>query len=273
MSDVNDIAELALNAHIEKFGFVKNEDGREYLVMPDDHKCVEVTLPNALPYKAPHFVAQRVALQTTDSLVEYVNRYRGDDTVLFADISTDTIIGQVDYHSPGDEELVPRPVAHAAALKLAFSVEWTAWNGISGKLMDQLDFARFIEENACDVRAPCGAEILECVRHLQAVRKVDWRKAVRTASGVETFEYAEATEAKTKGGVEVPTKFLLGIPVYFGEPDHELHAFLRWKLDGGDLKIGVQLHRPEHVRQAVFKNIVYDVAERVKCPAMYGKLC
>lgn len=39
----------------------------------------------------------------------------------------------------------------------------------------------------------------------------------------------------------------------------------------GSLKLGVQLHRTEHVRQAVFKRIVLDVADRTKCQAVFGK--
>ena len=97
-------------------------------------------------------------------------------------------------------------------------------------------------------------------------------KAVRTATDNENFEYSEETNATSKkGDLELPTKFVLGLPVYFGEPDTEVHAFLRWRLDDGALTLGIQLHRVEHVRQAVFKQIVLDVASRTECPAVFGK--
>lgn len=60
----------------------------------------------------------------------------------------------------------------------------------------------------------------------------------------------------------MPTKFLLNIPVYFGESDGDVPAFLRWKLDDGKLLLGIKLNRMEHIRQAAFKMIVMFVHER-----------
>jgi uncharacterized protein YfdQ (DUF2303 family) len=267
-TEAKEIADLAVKAAGHAH-FVKSEDGREFLVLPAGHAQSEVTLPNSLPLYEPHYIKECVILQTTNSLVEYVNRYKTDDTVLFADIGENRIVGQIDYHAPAKAG----HNAHRAMLQLSFSTEWAAWIGISGQLNEQLEFARFIEENGADVRAPTGAELLECVRDLQANRSVNFTKAVRTSSDNENFEYSEATETRSrKGGVEVPTKFQLGIPVYFGEGDIELHAFLRWKLSEGNLKLGVQLHRAEHVRQAVFQAIVWEIADRTGCPAVFGKL-
>ncbi|MCH1933271.1 YfdQ family protein, partial [Shewanella sp. A25] len=74
----------------------------------------------------------------------------------------------VDYHAPDKAA----HGAHVAAMALPYSEEWKAWTAIDGKLMPQREFARFIEENAVDVVAPSGADLLEVVRDLQAVRKV-----------------------------------------------------------------------------------------------------
>src|SRR5690606_14184241 len=122
-----------------------------------------------------------------------------------------------------------------------------------------------------DIVAPSAGELLDTVRDLHASRKVNFIKAVRTASDNENFEFTDETTAKTRGGLELPTKFLLNLPVYFGEPPVEVYAFLRWKLDDGQLHLGIQLHRIEHVRQAVFKQIVLDVSGRTACPVVFGK--
>lgn len=251
-----------------KAHILKNEDGREFLVVPDDHTSQEITRPNSVETWLPDFITQSVAVQTADSLVEYVNRYKGANTLLFADISSDTIAAQIDYHGKD----VAAHGMHRATLKLTRSIEWAEWTAISDKLMPQLDFARFIEENAYDVCAPDGASLLETIRDIQAHRKVYFSKAVRTSSESENFEYAEDTQAATRGGIEIPTKFKLGIPVYFGESDVDLFAFLRWKLDPPTLLLGIKLHRPEHVRQAVFKAIVQGLAERTECMAVFGKI-
>lgn len=261
---ISDLARKALAAQS-----VKLADGREFLIFPEGATIREVSDEHSLQVTAPRYIKQAVTLQTQDSLVEYVNRFKLADTVLFADIGANTIVAQVDYHAPGKAT----NVAHRATLTLPFSEEWRLWGEISGKLKPQLEFARFLEENAADVRAPSAAELLEACRDLQAHRKVNFTKAVRTNSDNENFEFTDETTAKTKGGLEIPTKFVLGLPVYFGEPDTEVHAFLRWKLDPseGGLSLGIQLHRIEHVRQAVFKLIVQGVSERTGCPAVFGK--
>lgn len=247
---------------------VKIEDGREFLVVPDGATIRDVSDEHSLNVTKPRYIKQAVTLQTQDSLVEYVNRFKGDETVLFADIGANAILATVDYH--GKDKAAH--VAHRAMLTLPFSEEWGLWTRISGKLMPQLEFARFLEENGADVRAPDAAELLEACRDLQAHRKVNFTKAVRTSSDNENFEYTDETKATTKAGIELPTKFKLGLPVYFGEPDTEVFAFLRWKLDDGQLTLGIQLHRAEHVRQAVFKQIVADVSERTGCSAVFGKI-
>lgn len=248
------------------------QDGREFLIIPDGFKYEDVSDVDGLKLAKPLYVKQNVTLETVDSLVDYVNRYRSDDTVLFANISTNAISGLIDYHPKraGDVSKAAR-VAHCASMALPYSEEWKTWSGVSGQIMPQGDFARFMEENGGDVTAPSGGELLDAVRDLQAHRKVNFIKAVRTASFNENFEYSDETEARTKGGIELPTQFKLALPVYFGEPTTEVAAFLRWKLDDGALKLGIQLHRAEHVRQAVFKQIVLAVGDRTHCPVVFGK--
>lgn len=247
--------------------------GRELLILPNGFRHEDVTEKDAIAAKLPDHVRQAVTLQTLDSLVDYVNAFRGIDTRLFADISQNRIKALLDYHSSaaGDPGVpLPRHVDHAATLSLPYSEEWKIWTGVDKKWMEQLEFARFLEENGGDVAAPAGADLLEACRDLQAVRKVNFKKAVRTATDNESFEYSDDTEARTSGGIELPTKFLLSIPVYFGGQNVSLYAFLRWKLDDGKLSLGFALNRAEHVRQAVFKDVVMDAATRTACPAVFG---
>lgn len=261
------VAELAQQAKL-----ITAQDGREFLIVPDGTKYHDISDEYGLRKEPPRYIKQAVDIQTSMSLIEYVKTFKGGNSLLAADIEKNTIVAQLDYHAPG----AAAHVAHKATLVLPYSEEWRLWTGISGKLMPQLEFARFIEENAADIRVPVAGELLESVRDLQANRKVNFTKAVRTSSENENFEWVDETTASSKkGSVEIPTKFELGIPVYFGEPDTELHAFLRWKLgapDEGGLTLGIKLHRHEHVRQAVFQQIVVNVSGATECPAIYGKI-
>lgn len=268
-NEAETVAALAVKAEGPLAKIIAGPEGRKFLVSPNDVTVKEVLDdPYGMIVPPPVRIKQAVVVQTADSLVDYVNRFKTENTVLFADIASNKIRGLIDYHGPEKAAHLD----HGVALDLPFSEEWRTWAAQGGKLSSQLEFARFLEENAVDVIAPDGAELLEVCRDLQSKRKVDFRKAVRTSGGAETFEYAEETETKARtGGVEVPTKFKLSIPVYFGGQPTELFAFLRFKIDEGNLSLGYVLHRAEHVRQAVFKVIVMDAAERTGQPAVFGK--
>jgi uncharacterized protein YfdQ (DUF2303 family) len=276
-TEAESIASLAVQAQ-GKGAIVKTANDREFLIFPNGQTCKDVTDEHHDSHtRTPAFVKQHVTLQTVDSLVDYVNRFKLATTMLFADIGSSVIRAAIDYHDStadhGEDDYQARRLAHNAKLTLEHSVEWKLWADISGRLKPQGEFARFIEENAADIHAPDAATLLEAVRDIQAKRNVNFTKAVRTASFNEDFHWSDTTEAKGgKGSIELPTKFVLGLPVYFGQPETELHAFLRWKLDDGSLALGIQLHRAEQVRQAVFKQIVLDAAERTECPIVFGKV-
>lgn len=263
------IAELALRGASTPQQ-IETKDGRLLIVLPTDRVVQDLSDPARVRSPGPH-IRQALTLQTLDSLVGYANRFKTDDTVMFADIDQNSISAAIDYHGPQ----APAHGHHTARMHLPFSVEWKAWAAIDGKYMDQLSFARFLEENAADISAPTGADLLEVCRDLQARRTVDFRKAVRTNTDNESFEFTDettATSRKSGDAIEIPSKFQLSIPVYFGESNQSLFAFLRWKLDDGKLSLGVQLHRAEHVRQAVFKQIVLTAADAIDRPAVFGRL-
>lgn len=275
-TEAGTIASLAVKAAATPH-MMKTDDGREFVAVPDGYIQEEITPANKLPVLRPHVVTQGVTLQTVDSLCAYVDRFKTPDTMLFADMDANAIVSIVDYHvaqaAVTDGVKQANFLKHTARLHLPFSEEWQTWTKIDGQLMEQLTFARFLEENGSDVVAPPGADLLEVCRDLQAKRSVNFIKAVRTASENESFEYTDKTDLADKGGIEVPTRFQLKLPVYFGEPPTELFAFLRWAVDPdkGGLKLGVKLSRAEYVRQAWFKRIVEEVGSRTGCPVVYGK--
>lgn len=267
-TNVEKIADLAVRAQ-GRPEIIEAADGRKFLVTPTNTNVKEVLDdPYGMIVPPPVRIKQPVLVQTVDSLVDYVNRFKGENTILFADIESNRIVAVIDYHGKG----APAHLDHRVSLDMPFSEEWKLWSAIHKRKIGQLEFAQFIEENSADITAPTGADLLEICRDIHAVRKANFKKVVRLSGGVESFEFSENEEAKAKGGtVEVPSKFELTLPVYFGGRSVNLFAFLRWKTSEDGLLLGVDLNRQEHVRQAVFKEIVTDAAERTACPAVFGK--
>lgn len=238
-----------------------------------------------VPIVRPGRVRAHLTLETVGSLAAYANRFSNPESTILASITSDEIVAILNYHQ-SSRDLQP-PVEgpnatcavegnfldHRAVLKLSRSLEWVMWTGVDGKLMPQLDFCRFLEENREDIRTPDAATILEACRDLQGLQKVDFRSVVREDSDNYRIEYSSEADARPKReGVTMPSEFVLGLPVYFDDEEVEVRALLRWKIDDGKLSIGVKLKRAERIRQAQFKKIVLDLAETTGLQALYGSI-
>lgn len=258
-----------IDTNAGRFALLRDGDGTERLEALDPE--------GGLSTMAPQRIAQRVTVQTESSLAAYANRYKTatSKAALFADIDTDTIVAVLDFHESSDGETAGDAGfgEHVATLSLPRSWEWKAWTQVDGKLVPQLEFCRFLEENREDIRSPDAATILEACRDLQALRRVDFRSVVREDSDNYRIEYNEERETTSrKGDITLPSEFILSIPVYFGGPEVEVRALLRWKLDDdGVLTLGVKLKRAERIRQAEFHRVVTDLSEQTGVDAFYGK--
>lgn len=243
-------------------------DGREFVILRDgDGQRLQEIIP--ITKALPDHTVQAVRIDAKESLVAYVQAYSsGAETRIFANLGKNQFVAVLDYHNQGG----PGACDHRAVFELQESEQWQRWKAISGKLMGQADFVRFLEENCADIAAPSAGELHEICRDFSAKRRVDFREAVRLESGARHFEYVEEVKGTSRNGeIEVPAKFILQIPIYYGEPSSEVHAFLRYNIDKG-LSLGIELHRPRFVQQASFEAIGRDVAALTARPIHYGAL-
>lgn len=292
------VSNLALNAAGVVPVEVLELDGQHHVFTPkrDHHGVVSIQHDvlakrdaHGLLVDKPERIAAAVTVETQDSLVSYVRDFKGTGTRLFASISSSVIVAVLDYHdgrtdavadmgataTPADENHGFTPVAdfadHAATLRLAFSEEWSTWTAQDGKLVDQVTFARFIQENAPDVESPDAATLLELARDLRGTRTKRFTGDVNMMAARDSFTYEDRTDLKTPGDLAVPDAFMLRLPVYFGGERVALQAQLRYDVnDEGQLRLGFKLLRRESVRQATFQKLVDDVADRSGCPVVYG---
>lgn len=311
MSEVKDAVELAVDNMLSRVEprFLKNADGREFLLLPPgavggssgmtaEWKHIEVTALNALEVLAPKLITQAVKVQDVASIMNYVNRFKNADSALFADISSSTILGVIDYHhahmpdlqsatdgSGGAPDLGPAAshTKHTVSLTIPKSLEWETWTGIDGRLMSHVDFSNFLEENSMDI-LPLGVAtnrdgeviedapttILELCRELQVKSTYGAASEIRNGDYI-SVEMQKGDDISTKRNVALPVSIDLNIPVYFGEQAVLMKAFMRRKVDGGQLKLGIKLQRPEQARQDEFKRIVTEIEQGVMLATLYGK--
>lgn len=129
------------------------------------------------------------------------------------------------------------------------SREWKIWTAASGKQMDQVAFAQFIEDNLPDIATPPAADMLEISRTLEAKKKVNFASGVRLHNGEHQITYEEQVDGTAaKGRLKVPETFSIGIAVLEGCDRYQVEARLRYRIaEGGKLTMWFDLIRPQRV--------------------------
>lgn len=147
------------------------------------------------------------------------------------------------------------------AIEFRQTPQWAKWKAIDGKMLPQVQFAEFIEDNLEDIASPTGATMLEIATYLEATRTVNFRSGVRLPSGAIQFQNMENIEAKVSAAqIEVPENFTLGIAPIFGLPSYQVPARFRYRLQDGKLTLGIKLQRVE----TMMVDIINDVVEHLE---------
>lgn len=235
------------------------------------------------------------------SLIALCDRFKDGDSVVFADANAQQMVAVFNYNragSDGSEAGQPRFGDHRALYKFPLSKEWKAWAEKNGVMMQQLDFAAFIEDRIADVIPPdpalsavpaassrssaqqlaqlLGGEfatpnrLLELSRGL-AVREGAQVKGFTNLSTGETQIQFDTTHTDADGRpLNVPSLFLLAIPVYDNGPLWKVAARLRYRLGGGRVNWFYQLYRPELILEQAFEEACATVAEQTGLPVYRG---
>lgn len=236
-----------------------------YATVPEGYKLESLEHLQPIPNR----IRATVKAHTLDTFTAYFNRFKNARSVVFADQAAFTLTAVLDYH---EEEHKPRWGSHKVVYTAPRSEEWKRWTASDGKVMNQSDFVRFMEENRINIVEPDGATILEVAQTLEAKKNVHFKSGIRLADGNQQLIFTEETESQTKGNLKVPQKFILGIPVFFcGEP-YKVEALLRYRIEEGRLRFCYDLHRREYIEQDAFAQVVKAAADGIKRDILMGAL-
>lgn len=149
--------------------------------------------------------------------------------------------------------------------------QWKKWKTIDGQLLNQAQFAEFVEDNISDVISPVAAEMMEIAQYFSATRSTDFKSAIRTKDGRVQLQNIENMEAKVGAGeTAVPDIITLGISPVYGVPPIKIEARFRYRIEGGKLKLGIKLQRVEDIMAMVVNDMVYGTAGIDGRPAVKG---
>lgn len=210
-----------------------------------------------------------VNFDTSESFSRYVTEFKaGHRTLLFASVSNESgkVVAIFDYHSTSGEA---GWCQHRAVFAPQLSEEWKRWTTVNRKPMKQVEFALFLEDNLDTVKAPSGADLLAIINEIEVDGKVEFRSAQRLADGAVRFLYNNEQKAKS-GAMDVPSEFVLRMPVFEGEPPFEIKARLRYRLSGGEFGLWFELINPHRVVRDAMETVIERISKGTALSPLRG---
>jgi uncharacterized protein YfdQ (DUF2303 family) len=221
-----------------------------YAVVPKGYTLE--SLADFLP--RPLRIEQEVLLHDADSFIGYVNEYAKEGvSLIFFNGEGEEFVAILDYHQKPE---MPNWCDHVATFKVRRSVEFETWMGANRKQMSQVDFARFLEDNTPDIAEPDSAELLQVALTFEAKKSVEFSSGIRLGNGQIQFQYDEIVRGTAqKGSIEVPEKFVLGIPIHVNGPAYRIEVRLRWRLQENKVVFWYEIVRPHRYVEDALKEI------------------
>lgn len=207
---------------------------------------------------APTRIRQNVNLISPGSLIAYIQRFRDERSVVFADKTKTRIVAVLDFHQSAH---IANWGSHKAVYDCPFSDDWKAWAAGDNSKMNQIDFAEFLENNIKNVApvgegyaGPSGTELLEMVLAFQETRKSEFKSVKRLQDG--TCQFAFSDEKTGSGNTKMPEKISLAISPFHNGAAYQIDARIRYRLRDGQLMLWYELIEPKKVVEHAFQEIV-----------------
>lgn len=235
-------------------------------------------------------------MQSVESFIEYVNRFKNGHTVVFASEAdpdsgrASSLHAIIDHHEAGADGQACFG-RHQCKYDFPMSDEWRAWSKVDGDSMDQETFAELLEDRIFDVRSPYGEDVGESadrfanelgIRLASPAELRDLGKglAVRVGqqatqthnvqTGESSLQFAEEHADSTGKPLTVPGGFVLGVPVFREGRVYQLCARLRYRVSGS-IRWIVKLHRSDIIYRHAFGEACELVSTETGCAVFRGQ--
>jgi uncharacterized protein YfdQ (DUF2303 family) len=248
-------------------------DKPAYVAVPDGWNLQDTEALDACPRRKK----STVSLDDDTGYIDYIKRHGAPDlTTIWCDADYEK--GRIGYtcvlNDHAGDEGGQEWRDHIARFTPAQSVEWKRWIDKDGKVMDQLEFATFIENNLADIATteglPSGTDMLHMSTNLEITQDSSIKSAIRMQSGGVRISYIEDENAETAKFMEVYSQFAIGIPVFRGSDAYQVNARLKYRLNGGKLKFWYELIRADKVMEASAKSLTVKIQEQTTFPIFHG---
>jgi uncharacterized protein YfdQ (DUF2303 family) len=245
------------------------------VILPKGAQLQQLDLEKYLP--TPRRKRGEVTLATAASFIDWVNRNKTPETVIYAKESNTSFLAIFNGHEANKEGVAGNPGwgDFTSRYDCPLSDEWKRWmeqsqhdtSVDSKKAMKHAEFIQFIEDNLLDITKPSSGLMLAAVRAFEAKRDVKFASAKRLDNGDVSFAYAEDTvQQLPPGTLALPSVFEVTIPVFQGGTPYVISANLRYRVTSGGLFLWYELVRPHKSLEHAFQQVGAQILEGTTVP-------
>lgn len=236
-------------------------------------------------------------LQDLKAFTDHANRFKEWNSALFAwrDPKTPSLTSVLDYHPAETPNADARFGQHRGLYKFPVSEAWKFWtdnDGAGDNIMNQAEFAAFIEDRILDI-APVPPTIsarlqemldklgrptiagpstmLDLSRGLSINVESTAGGTMRLQSGEVALQWSEVHKDSNGQPVKIAEVFLLGIPIFDRGPSYLIPVRLRYRLSGGKVVWWYQMFRPDLAFDDAFSEACTAAAAATSLPLFMGK--
>ncbi|WP_366654466.1 DUF2303 family protein [Fodinicurvata sp. EGI_FJ10296] len=252
-SDLQAIRDLA----VASFSMEESLEFSPFKLIPDGFKAINLESFRHCPAR------KRGVTHVAD--VESFNRYFNDhsnqNSRIYADLTKPEFVGVIDDHPAGPEINQANWGDHTVVLRPARSLEWKRWTDYDRKVMTQLDFDRFLQENAADIVEGDVEDVVGTARCIQVREShIYWQEARLQEGTTETGCNIE-TEGTMQGSENrrVPFEFCIRAPIFLNGIVYTIRCFLRYRKTPDGVMFFYEMHRREPAELFALKVILTEI--------------
>ena len=289
MSEISlELAKLLMEQGAKQPGILECPGAEKFAFVPSGMKME--SLERFFP---PVRIKEVVEILEAGSFVEYVNRFKNDDTLIFCDVQESgvTFEAVIDYHhapqyekaeKAGDTTISitpgPEHCSHRVVFAAVETPDWKVWKAANRQQMTQLAFAEFLENNQQLFVTPKGADLLEIVRTLHGHTNARFNTLIRLDNGAHSVGYDEDVKivgggSNSKSGeIKLPPVIEAGFAIFQGVPAYKVKARLKARIEDRGLKLYFEtIQLPNIIRESIML-LVEQVAKETKIVPLLGSI-
>lgn len=215
--------------------------------------------------------------QSLGSLVEHANRFKAENSAIWANPQERKLVAVLDYH-PAGADSPARWGRHRGVYECPLSEAWKAWGGITGLTLDQDELSALLDSRDRELAsgklpnlkaAPDPSFLVTLAHSLEVYSEMKAKRFRDPATGRMSVSFTE--EKGIAGEVTTPPAFLIRIPIFEDSTTSEIEVRLRVSVEDGKASFAVQIHAAQEVLRRAFDGLCDQVAALTELPVFRGK--